>query len=166
MKRTWNLAPVLQIVQKIPENYCSCSHLSIGHVLRLIELLLKIYSKISSISCTNIYHDATDLVNQGMVKNTKAWISWERNITFLQNKKFCNLCLRWHILRSYHFVAEVNFNNSWFTFHYSSWCFHKFSNHILKKNIFQESHIVNKHKIMVLKPPNKHQINRQCHSSF
>ena len=34
---------------------------------------------------------------------------WERNITLLQNKKNYNLCLRWHILRSYHFVAEVSF---------------------------------------------------------
>ena len=42
-----------------------------------------------------------------MVKNTKTWISWERNIIFLRNKKILNLCLRWHILRSYHFVAEV-----------------------------------------------------------
>ena len=24
MKKTWNLAPVLQVVQKIPENYCPC----------------------------------------------------------------------------------------------------------------------------------------------
>ena len=31
------------------------------------------------------------------------------NITFLQNKKILNLGLRWHILRSYHFVAEVTF---------------------------------------------------------
>ena len=42
-----------------------------------------------------------------MVKNTKSWIAWERNITFLQDKKI--LCLRWHILRSYCFVAEVTF---------------------------------------------------------
>ena len=27
LKRTWNLALVLQIVQKIPENYCSCLYL-------------------------------------------------------------------------------------------------------------------------------------------
>ena len=61
------------------------------------------------VSCTNTHHDVTDLVNHGMAKNTKTWISWERNITFLRNKKILNLCLRWHILRSYRFAAEVNF---------------------------------------------------------
>ena len=45
-----------------------------------------------------------------MVKNTKTWMSWERNIIFLRNKKILNLCVRWLILRSYHFVAEVTFN--------------------------------------------------------
>ena len=29
---------------------------------------------------------------------------------FLRNKKILNLCLRWHILRSYYFIAEVTFN--------------------------------------------------------
>ena len=69
----------------------------------------KIYSKMHLISCTNTHRDVTDLVNHGMVKNTKTWISWERNIIFLQNKKILNLCIRWHILRSSHFVAEVTF---------------------------------------------------------
>ena len=44
-----------------------------------------------------------------MVKNVKTWISWERNITFWQNKKDLNLCLKWNILRSYHFVVELTF---------------------------------------------------------
>ena len=57
--------------------------------------------------CTNTHRDVTDSVNHGMVKNTKTWISWEWNIIFLRNEKILNLCLRWHILRSYHFVAEV-----------------------------------------------------------
>ena len=46
-----------------------------------------------------------------MAKNTKNWISWERNITFLWNKKILNQCLRWYILRTYHFVEEVSFNS-------------------------------------------------------
>ena len=45
-----------------------------------------------------------------MVKNKKTWISWEQNITFIQNKKILNLFVRWHILRSYCFVGEVIFN--------------------------------------------------------
>ena len=56
------------------------------------------------------HHDVTDLVNHGTVWNTKIWISWERNITFLWNKKNINLCLKRHILRSYLIVAEVTFN--------------------------------------------------------
>ena len=47
--------------------------------------------------------------NRRMVKNTKTWLPWEWNITFLRNKKILNLCLRWHILRSYRFAAEVTF---------------------------------------------------------
>ena len=79
----------------------------------------KIYSKMYLVSCTNTHRDVTDSVNHAMVKNTKTWISWERNIslistflhhiTFLQNKKILNISLRWHILKSYGIVAEVNF---------------------------------------------------------
>ena len=61
------------------------------------------------VSCTNTHRDLTDLVNHGMVKNTRTWKSWERNIILLQNKKILNLYFRWHILRSYRFVAEVTF---------------------------------------------------------
>ena len=61
------------------------------------------------VSSTNAPRDVTDLLNHGMVKNTKSWISWERNITFLLNNKVLNLCFRWHILRSYRFAAEVTF---------------------------------------------------------
>ena len=73
LKKTWNLTPVLQIVQKIPENYCPCLYLSVGQVWWLNEMWFKryIYSKIQLVSCTNTHHDATDLVNHGMVKNTK-----------------------------------------------------------------------------------------------
>ena len=69
----------------------------------------KICSKMYLVSCFNIHRDVTDSVNHGMVKNTKTWISWERNIIFLRNKKDLNTCLSWHILRSYRFVAEVTF---------------------------------------------------------
>ena len=69
----------------------------------------KIIQKCTSVSCTNTHRDVTDSVNHGMVKNTKTWISWEWNIIFLWNKKILNLCLRWLILGSYRFVAEVTF---------------------------------------------------------
>ena len=73
----------------------------------------KMYSKMHLISGTNTHHDITDLVNHGIVKNTKTWISWELNIIFLQNEKILNLCFRCHILRSYHFVAELTFKDPW-----------------------------------------------------
>ena len=49
-------------------------------------MVQKIYSKMHPVSCTD-NHDAPDLENYGMVKNTIIWISWEWNGTFLQNKK-------------------------------------------------------------------------------
>ena len=61
--------------------------------------------------CTNAHLDITDFVDLGMVKNANIWISWEWNITFLRIKKM-NLCLRWHIFRSYCSVEEVTFNNN------------------------------------------------------
>ena len=61
-------------------------------------------------SCNSTYLDVTDLVNHRRVKNRKNWISSEQNTTFLQNKKILNLCFKWHILRSYCFVAEITFN--------------------------------------------------------
>ena len=72
----------------------------------------KIYSKLHTVTCTNTHHEVTDLVNLGMVKNTKTWLSWERHITFLQNKKIVTLYFRWHILRDYNFVAKVTFKES------------------------------------------------------
>ena len=69
----------------------------------------KIYSKMQSISCTNTHPEVAELVNHGSVKNTKTWISWERNITFPRDKKTLKLCLRWHVLKSYRFATEVTF---------------------------------------------------------
>ena len=77
----------------------------------------KICAKMHLVSCNNTRHNVTDLVNNGMVKNTKTSITWEWNITFLRNKKNLNLCFRWHILTSYDLVVEVTFNvkatNNW-----------------------------------------------------
>ena len=77
----------------------------------------KICAKMHLVSCTNTRHNVTDLVNNGMVKNTKTSTTWEWNITFLRNKKNLNLCFRWHILTSYDLVVEVTFNvkatNNW-----------------------------------------------------
>ena len=61
----------------------------------------KIYSEMYLALCTNTHCDVTDLINDGMVKNTKTRISLEQNIIFLWNEKVLNLCVRWHILRGY-----------------------------------------------------------------
>ena len=74
------------------------------------NMVQKIHSKLHPVSYTNTHHDIKDLLNHGMVENTKTWLSWEQSITFLWNKKILNLCLRWHIMRSCHFAVEVTFN--------------------------------------------------------
>ena len=81
-------------------------------LVTLWVVVQKIYSKMHVVLCTNTHRDVTDLVNHGIVKNAKTWICWERNITFLRNKKILNLCFRWHILRSCRFVAEVTFKRA------------------------------------------------------
>ena len=61
------------------------------------------------VSCTNTHHDATDLVNHGIVKILKLEFL-EQKIISLWNKNILNLHLRWH--RSYCFVAGVTFDFS------------------------------------------------------
>ena len=92
------------------KKYCSCLYLSIGIVWWLKVLWFKKDIQKCTISCTHTHDDVTDgSSNHGMAKTTKTWMSWELNITFPRNKKILNLCLRWHIFRSYRFVAEVTF---------------------------------------------------------
>ena len=43
LKRTWNLAPVSQIVQKITQNYCTWLYLSTGQVWWVHDLWFKRY---------------------------------------------------------------------------------------------------------------------------
>ena len=83
---------------------------SISLVWWLNELCFNRYSKIHPVLCPNTHHDVTDFVKYETVKNTKTWISSERNIIFLQNIKILDLCLSWYILRSYRFAEEVTFN--------------------------------------------------------
>ena len=64
----------------------------------------KILSKMHPFSCTAIHQGVTKLVNHGIIKNTKTWISWEGNIHFLRNNLYniLNLWLRWRI---YEFIV-------------------------------------------------------------
>ena len=108
LKRTWNLAPVLLIVQKIPENYFSCLDLSIGYVWWLNELWFKRYIQKCTMSLVLILIMMSQIWKiMGWLKIT--WIFWEQNIAFVRNKKILSLWFRWHIFRSYRFVAEVTF---------------------------------------------------------
>ena len=69
-------------------------------------VLQKIYKKTHLVSCTNTHRDVTYLVNCEIVKNIKTWISGK---LFYRIKIF-NLCPRWYLLRSYHFVEDFTFN--------------------------------------------------------
>ena len=75
-------------------------------------MVQKIYSKMHPASRNNTDYEVTDLLDHEMVKNTKTWISWQQNIIFYDKKKIHKISLRWHILRGYHFVAEVALNDS------------------------------------------------------
>ena len=108
MKKAWNLGLVLQIVQKISEKICPCLYLSIDQVSWVNELWFKGYIQKCPMSHVLILIMTSQIWWIIVVKN-ETWISWERNITFLWNKKTLYLCLRWHIFRSYHFAAEVTF---------------------------------------------------------
>ena len=73
MKRTWNLVLVLQIVQKVPENYCPCLYYQLTKFDDItFQAAEKIYLKMHPVSCTNTHDEVADLVNHGMVKNIKA----------------------------------------------------------------------------------------------
>ena len=75
----------------------------------------KIYLKMHPLSCTNTDHDFTDLVNDRMVKKSKTWISWERNITFLRNKKIHKGYFCYKTITSQNLPFEVAVKN--FLFH-------------------------------------------------
>ena len=62
-----------------------------------------------SVSWANTHLDTTNLVSHMMVKN-KSLVYLEKEHIFSTNKKILELCVRCHILTSYHFVAEATFN--------------------------------------------------------
>ena len=109
LKRTWNLVPVLQIIQKILENYCPCLYLAINQVWQLYELYFKRYIY----KCTLSHVLILFIVSQ--ILQIMGWFlktgSLEQNINFLQNEKILNLCFRWFVLRFFDFVVDVTFNS-------------------------------------------------------
>ena len=107
LKRTLNLAPVSQILQKITENYCPWLYLSADQVWWLHDVWFKRYIQKCTLSHVLILI-VTSLIWK-IMESLKIQKLEERNIIFLRNKKILNLRFRWHILRSYGFVAEVTF---------------------------------------------------------
>ena len=72
------------------------------------------------VSCRNTHHNIKDLVNHGMVKNTKTWNISRTEHGFSMKQKILNLCLIWHILRSYRFVADVTLRGNILSDHFLS----------------------------------------------
>ena len=80
--------------------------ISLIHIYRLAK-----FGDLVSYGSKHVFKNAPCLISlysswrhrfgNGMVKNTKTWISWERIITFLRNKKILSLYLIRNILRSY-----------------------------------------------------------------
>ena len=106
MKKTWNLAPVLQIVQKIPENYCPCLYLPIDQVWWL-NMWFKRYNQKCTLSHVLIMTSKIWWITGGL--NIQKLEYLENGTYFSTKWKILNMCLRWHIFRSYRFVAEVTF---------------------------------------------------------
>ena len=92
LNRTWNLAPVLQIIQKILENCYPCIY-QLTKFGDFMSCGSKDIFRNAPCLMTNTHHDITDLVNHGIVENTKTWISWEQNITFLQINLILIICV-------------------------------------------------------------------------
>ena len=100
-KRTWNVAPVLQIVQNVTENYRPCLTLLTGS-MTLWVVVQKIYSK-----CT-LSHALILLVTSQELKI--------QNIEYLQNGtnfyEIQKIIICPSDGTSYRFVAEVTFKNT------------------------------------------------------
>ena len=72
LKKTWNLAPVLQIVLKITENYCPAYIYQLTKFGDFMSCGSKdIFKNACYLICTNAHHDVTDLVNHEMLKIQK-----------------------------------------------------------------------------------------------
>ena len=116
LKRTWNLVPVLQIVQMIPENYCAWLYLSISQVWWLNELWFKSYIQKYTLS------PVLTIILTTQIREVMGWLEIQK-LEYLENgikKKNLNLCLRWNILSSHRFVPELTLNS---IRNILSWCF-------------------------------------------
>ena len=108
MKRVWNLSQSSKSFKRLLK-LISLLYLSTGQVWWLNELWFKRYIQKCTLSHVLILIMTSKIwLSHGMVKNTKTWISWELNTTFLKSKKIFNLCLRLNILGS---LFEIQFHS-------------------------------------------------------
>ena len=115
LKRIWNLVLVLQIVQKIRENYFPC----FCHDYYIYELSK--FSDLMSFGSTVIFKNTPCLLYYNSSWRHRFGKSWDclknKNLNILRTEhnfstkwnRNLNLCLREHILRSCRFIAEVTF---------------------------------------------------------
>ena len=78
---TWNLGLVLQIFQKIFERNFFAYIYQLATFVDLMSCGSKDIFKMHSVSCANIYHDVTDLINHGMVKKPLNTLITEHNFS-------------------------------------------------------------------------------------
>ena len=83
IEKSLELSPSLSNHKWFQENFDHASIYQSTKFGGLMSCGSKDIFKMHPISCTNTYHDVTDLVNHEMTGNTKTWISRERTITFL-----------------------------------------------------------------------------------
>ena len=79
LKRTWNLAPVFQIVQKITENYCSCLYLSTSQVWWLHDLWFRRYIQKCTLSHVLI------LILTSLIWQIMGWLKIQK-FQYLENR--------------------------------------------------------------------------------
>ena len=102
MKRTWTLPQSSKLFKRFLK---IIALVYFYHVWWLNELWFKRYIRTCNLSHVLIPIRASQIwYHHRMIKNTKTWISWEQNITFLPNKKILTCALQ-----SYRFVVEVSF---------------------------------------------------------
>ena len=79
-KKTWNVAPVLQVVQKIPENIVLAYIYQLAKFGELRSCGSKDIFKLHLVSCTNAYHMHTHYIHY-------IYIYIERESNLYQNDK-------------------------------------------------------------------------------
>ena len=117
LKRTWNLSLVTKLFKR------SLKFISLAYIYLLLKFcgLMSCGSKDIFKNAPYYHHVlyATDLINMGWLKIQNIEYLENRTELFYKTKKIINLWLRWHILKSYCFVAEVTIFSPYLVFQWS-----------------------------------------------